>query len=184
MEPVPQSIMWESVGAQGYGGRSRDAMHPGVDDDQHMSLAIQAWLKRSGFRVAIADDNPTGLVAFDHSAFDLMIVDIFMPHMRGFESIRVFHDRAPRVPLAISGSAFSGPETSGPDFLHLALRLGAARCLRKPFKPATLLSLIDECLSEAEPHRKCVATLSSVVEAVSGPRGKAAVSRRQSWACR
>jgi hypothetical protein len=75
-----------------------------VDGDQPMSLAIQTWLKRSGFRFAIA-----------------------------------------------------------------------TRCLRKPFRPATLLSLIDECLSEAEPHRKCVATLSCVVEAVSRPRGKAAV---------
>jgi hypothetical protein len=73
-----------------------------------------------------------------------------------------------------------GRDSSFPGWFDLDLcrtsqRLGAARCLRKPFKPATLLTLIDECLSEAEPHRKCVATLSSVVEAVSGPRGKAAV---------
>jgi CheY-like chemotaxis protein len=33
-----------------------------------------------------------------------MIVDIFMPHMRGLESIRIFHQRAPTVPLiAMSG---------------------------------------------------------------------------------
>jgi CheY-like chemotaxis protein len=38
-----------------------------------------------------------------------MIVDIFMPNMRGFESIRVFHNHAPTVPLiAITGYAFSG----------------------------------------------------------------------------
>jgi len=29
--------------------------------------------------------------------FDLMLVDIFMPHMRGFESIRIFHERAPTI---------------------------------------------------------------------------------------
>jgi CheY-like chemotaxis protein len=35
---------------------------------------------------------------------NLMIVDIFMPHMRGLESIRIFHERAPTVPLiATSG---------------------------------------------------------------------------------
>jgi hypothetical protein len=55
------------------------------------------------------------------------------PHMRGFEAIRVFHDRAPRVPLiAIYGYAFSSPEAAGPDFLQLAMRLGATRCLREP----------------------------------------------------
>ena len=48
-----------------------------------------------------------------------------------------------------------------------ALRLGATRCLRKPFRPATLLSVIDECLSEAEPHRRYVATLAAVTDAVS-----------------
>jgi DNA-binding response OmpR family regulator len=43
----------------------------------------------------------------------------------------------------------------------MALRLGAKRCLRKPFRPATLLGVIDECLLEAEP-RKNVATQTQV----------------------
>jgi CheY-like chemotaxis protein len=37
-----------------------------------------------------------------------MIVDIFVPHMRGFESVRTFHERAPAIPLiAMSGHAFA-----------------------------------------------------------------------------
>jgi hypothetical protein len=69
------------------------------------------------------------------------------------------------VPLiAISGYAFSA---TVPDFLRMASRFGAARCLRKPFKPATLLAVIDECLSEAESHRRYVATLGAVVNALS-----------------
>jgi CheY-like chemotaxis protein len=132
-----------------------------VDDDPHICLAIRAWLKRYGFKVAIADGGASGLLALDNSTVDLMIVEIFMPDMRGFESIRVFHDRAPTVPLiAISGYAFSGLEQAGPDFLRMALRLGATRCLRKPFRPTTLLSAIDECLSE--PHRKYGASLAAV----------------------
>jgi DNA-binding response OmpR family regulator len=50
-----------------------------VDDDPHICLAVRAWLKRYGFKVAIADGGSTGLVALDNSTFDLMIVDIFMP---------------------------------------------------------------------------------------------------------
>jgi DNA-binding response OmpR family regulator len=144
-----------------------------VDDDPHIGLAIRAWLKRYGFKVVIADGGTTGLAALDSSTFDLMIVDIFMPHMRGFESIRLFHDRAPRVPLiAISGYAFSALESSSPDFLRMALGLGATRCLRKPFRPTTLLSVIDECLSEAEPHRKYAATLAAVAGALSEPHSE------------
>src|SRR5246500_5834091 len=89
-----------------------------------------------------------GLRALEDSAFDLMIVDIFMPHMRGFESIRIFHERAPSVPLiAMSGYAFANLSAPSPDFLRMALELGATRCLRKPFTPDALLTTIKECLA-------------------------------------
>jgi|SRR4030088_2134960 DNA-binding response OmpR family regulator len=145
-----------------------------VDDDPHICLAIRAWLKRYGFKVAIADGGANGLLALDNSTFDLMIVDVFMPNMRGFESIRVFHDHAPKVPLiAISGYAFAGLEASSPDFLRVALRLGATRCLRKPFRPTTLLAVIDACLLEAEPHRRYIATLAAVASTLSEPQASA-----------
>jgi CheY-like chemotaxis protein len=139
-----------------------------VDDDPHVGLAIRAWLAQHGFRVAIADGGTNGLAALDNSTFDLMIVDVFMPNIRGFKSIRLFHQRAPSVPLlAISGHAFSNLEISGADVQGMAAKLGATRCLRKPFRPTTLLNVIDQCLLEAEPHRRYVATLSAVASAIS-----------------
>ena len=139
-----------------------------VDDDRHVRLAIAAWLKGYGFRVAAADGRANGLAALDDASFDLMIVDILMPKMRGFESIRLFHQRAPTVPLiAISGYAFAGTEANDPACLKMALSLGATRCLCKPFRPSTLLGLIDQCLSEAEPHRRHSAALSTVTNGLS-----------------
>jgi CheY-like chemotaxis protein len=55
-----------------------------VDDGLHTRLAIRTWLKRCGFRVAVAGDGLDGLAALDIAAFDLMIVDVFMPNMHGF----------------------------------------------------------------------------------------------------
>jgi len=148
-----------------------------VDDDLHVGQAISVWLKAHGFRVATADGGATGLSALDNATFDLMIVDVFMPHMTGFEAIRLFHERAPTVPLiAISGYAFSGTESSGSDFVRLATRLGATRCLRKPFKPATLLGVIDQCLTEAEPHRRQLAALGAVADALAELQAKADAS--------
>jgi CheY-like chemotaxis protein len=139
-----------------------------VDDDPLVGLAIRAWLKRHGFQVSIAEGGSSGLAALRNSTFDLMIVDIFMPGMRGFESIRMFHDRAPLVPLiAISGYAFSGLEASGPELLRMVARLGATRCLRKPFRPATLLAVIDTCLADAD--RRYVATLAAGANALPEP---------------
>jgi DNA-binding response OmpR family regulator len=121
-----------------------------VDHDPMVCTAIEVYLKRHGFEVTIADCGEAGLRALEDNAFDLMIVDIFMPHMRGFESIRIFHERAPTVPLiAMSGYAFANLDSPAPDFLRMALELGAARCLRKPFTPAVLLTVINECLAEA-----------------------------------
>ena len=144
-----------------------------VDDDPMVCMAIEVYLERHNFKVTVADSGEMGLRALENTAFDLMIVDIFMPHMRGFESIRIFHERAPTIPLiAVCGHAFAEEDTGAPEFLQLATRLGATRCLRKPFKPATLLDLIDECLSQAEPHRRQVAALGAVAEAVTGQQMK------------
>ena len=121
-----------------------------VDDDSLVCKAIEVNLDRHGFEVTIADGGETGLRALEESGFDLMIVDIFMPHMRGFESVRIFHERAPAIPLiAMSGYAFANHGSPAPDFLRMALELGAARCLRKPFTTMALLTVIDECLVEA-----------------------------------
>ena len=54
-------------------------------------MAIEIYLERHGFEVTIATAAKPAS-ALEDSSFDLMIVDIFMPHMRGFESIRIFHD--------------------------------------------------------------------------------------------
>jgi CheY-like chemotaxis protein len=124
-----------------------------VDDDPMVWMALEVCLVRHDFLVTIADGGESGLRALEDSRFDLMIVDIFMPHMRGFESIRIFHQRAPSIPLvAMSGYAFANADSPAPDFLRMALELGATRCLRKPFTSVALMTVINECLAECPSH--------------------------------
>ena len=100
-------------------------------------------------RFTVADGGEAGIRALEASAFDVMLVDIFMPHMRGFESIRIFHERAPATPLvAMSGYAFANIDPPSPDFHKMAHELGATYCLRKPFTAEALLSAINECLTK------------------------------------
>jgi CheY-like chemotaxis protein len=118
--------------------------------DATREVVIGIWLKQCGFRVAITDGGESGLAALNDGTFDLMLVDIFMPHMRGFESTTILHERASAIPLvAMSGYAFANLDSLAPDFLCMALELGAARCLRKPFTPGALLAVVNECLAEA-----------------------------------
>ena len=120
-----------------------------VDDDPMVGATIEVLLQRQGFDVTMADGGETGLAALEAQTFDVMLVDIFMPHMRGFESIRIFHERAPAIPLiAMSGYAFANLNSPAPDFLRMALELGAARCLRKPFTPDALLAAVSGCLAD------------------------------------
>jgi CheY-like chemotaxis protein len=131
-----------------------------VDDDPMVCMAIEIYLERHDFQVTIADGGEAGLRALKGTTYDLMIVDIFMPHMRGFESIRIFHERAPTTPLiAMSGYAFANLNSPAPDFLRMALELGASRCLRKPFTPVALLTVINESLSEAQSQFSSVVQL-------------------------
>src|SRR5437870_9433567 len=118
-----------------------------VDDDPMVCVAIEVCLTRKGFEVTVADGGEAGMRALESSDFDVMLVDVFMPHMRGFESIRMFHERRPDLPIvAMSGYAFANTE-SAPDFLRMTIELGAACCLRKPFTPNALLTAVNECLT-------------------------------------
>jgi CheY-like chemotaxis protein len=119
-----------------------------VDDDPMVCVAVEVCLKRQGFEVTVADGGEAGLRALDETGFDVMLIDVFMPHMRGFESVRIFHKRAPYIPIiAMSGYAFANAERR-PDFLRMTLELGAARCLRKPFTANALLTTVNECLTK------------------------------------
>ncbi len=131
-----------------------------VDDDPTVCTAIEVFLQRHNFDVVVTDGGEAGLRALDRGGIDLMIVDIFMPHMRGFESIRIFHEPAPAIPLlAMSGHAFPSLDAPAPDFLRMALQLGASRCLRKPFAPSVLLTAVKECLAETQANAPGIAQI-------------------------
>jgi CheY-like chemotaxis protein len=122
-----------------------------VDDDPMVCVAIEVCLQRQGFDVTLADGGESGMRAIETADFDVMLIDVFMPHMRGFEAIRMFHQRAPHIPIiAMSGYAFANADRA-PDFLRMTIELGAAYCLRKPFTPQALLTSVNECLTKSAP---------------------------------
>jgi CheY-like chemotaxis protein len=118
-----------------------------VDDDPMVCTTIEVCLTRRGFEVTVADGGEAGMRALEASDFDVMLIDVFMPHMRGFESVRMFHERRPHVPVvATSGYAFANAERA-PDFLRMTIELGAACCLRKPFTQDALLTVVNQCIT-------------------------------------
>jgi CheY-like chemotaxis protein len=79
-----------------------------VDDDESISSMAKDMLESQGYEVHCAVDGFDGLTKLKQSLPDVIISDLEMPHMSGFEFLSIVRKRFPRIPtIAISG-AFSG----------------------------------------------------------------------------
>ncbi len=59
-----------------------------VDDDELVRLTIRKWLEREGYDVIAAEDGKSGLKAARQCEPDLILLDITMPRMNGFEVLQ------------------------------------------------------------------------------------------------
>ena len=79
-----------------------------VDDDNKITTAAKVILESQGYEVHCATDGFGGLTALKQSPPDVIISDLQMPNMSGFEFLSIVRKRFPNIPtIAISG-AFSG----------------------------------------------------------------------------
>jgi CheY-like chemotaxis protein len=122
-----------------------------IDDDRAVLATIKVLLERAAHTVEAVDNSRNGLQLIEMRSFDLLIVDIFMPGMDGFETMRLVHQSRPEMPvIVISGQQFTLASDRPPDFLHMATKLGAVSSLQKPFKPAQLMAAVDSSLSDSQ----------------------------------
>jgi CheY-like chemotaxis protein len=121
-----------------------------VDDDAAVQVTVRLLLERAGHSVVTVDNGRKGLELCQTSDFDLLFLDIFMPGMDGFETMRMVRQHRPLLPIiVISGRSASSEADKGPDFLTMATKLGAVSSLPKPFRPADLLAAVTTCLDAA-----------------------------------
>jgi CheY-like chemotaxis protein len=123
-----------------------------IDDDRAVLATVKILLERAAHAVEAVDNSHTGLQLLEARSFDLLIVDIFMPGMDGFETMKLVHRSRPQIPVIVmSGQQFALASERQPDFLHMATRLGAVSSLQKPFKPSELLTAVNGSLSSSQP---------------------------------
>ena len=126
-----------------------------IDDDRAVLATIKMLLERAGHAVEAVDTGHTGLQLLEAQNFDLLICDIFMPGMDGFETMRHVHQSWPEMPVIVmSGQQFRLASERGPDFLHMATKLGAISGLQKPFRPQELLAAVAKSLSDSPPSSR------------------------------
>jgi CheY-like chemotaxis protein len=121
-----------------------------IDDDRAVLSTIKLLLERAAHAVEAVDNSQAGLRLLEIQGFDLLIVDIFMPGMDGFETMRLVHQSRPEMPvIVISGQQFRSASEQEPDFLYMATKLGAVSSLQKPFRPHELLAAVAKSLSDS-----------------------------------
>jgi DNA-binding response OmpR family regulator len=113
-----------------------------ADDDADLRELIAFTLAQAGHLVVRAADGPAALRGFAAESPDLVVLDINMPGLSGFEvceQIRA-RSRVPVIMLTVRGEE---------EDLVRALGLGADDYLTKPFSPRTLLARINALLRRA-----------------------------------
>jgi CheY-like chemotaxis protein len=121
-----------------------------VDDDPAVRTTVKLVLERSGHRVSVAADGRAGLTVLAAGGIDLLVVDLFMPGMDGMETLREARQRYADLPVIVmSGTSLGGPGQQAPDFLAMAVKLGAVRSVQKPFKPRDIVEAVQASLGNA-----------------------------------
>ena len=126
------------------GPGSRDREGPTVlivDDDPGTRAVVRASLELEGFEVVEAESGTTGLAAVDEESPDLILLDVMMPQMDGWEMLRRIQEvHGGAIPVVM----FSGKvdESSAGE----AAERGASGFIGKPFDPQQLVDRAKQLL--------------------------------------
>ena len=114
-----------------------------VDDEPRMIRFIRMNLELEGFRVIEASDGFEALEQVRKNLPDLVIMDVMMPKMDGFETLRLLREisTVPVILLTV--------KSDEEDRIH-GLELGADDYVTKPFSPRELISRVNAVLRRAE----------------------------------
>ena len=111
-----------------------------VEDDSTLSMIVSETLQRDGFEVLTAGDGEDGLRKFTRHGADLIIADVMMPRMDGFEMGRRIRQLDRNVPLL-----FLTAKSEIDDIVE-GFELGGNDYLKKPFKMLELIVRIKALL--------------------------------------
>ena len=116
-----------------------------IDDDTELCSLLVEFLKGQGFAVECANEGRQGLERALHGGFDLVILDVMLPGLDGFEILRRLRKQS-RVPVLMLTAR-------GEDVDRIiGLELGADDYLLKPFNPRELVARVRAILRRYEPR--------------------------------
>jgi DNA-binding response OmpR family regulator len=110
-----------------------------IDDDQELCAMLAEYLGPEGFVTVTAGTGPAGLEELAHTPVDLVVLDVMLPELSGFEVLRRVRavSRVPVIMLTARGEEVDRV---------VGLEMGADDYLAKPFSPRELVARIRAVL--------------------------------------
>ncbi len=112
-----------------------------VDDEEALRTVLSSELESEGYAVASAGDGDEAMAVLQEKAFDLVLLDIKMPRVDGFEVLRFIKERYPTTKvIMLTGFA---------DLKNAieSKKLGAEDFVSKPYDLVDLLTTIERVLT-------------------------------------
>ena len=113
-----------------------------VDDEKRLVSLVESYLKQEGYRVLTAYNGKEALVVAEKEKPDLIILDIMMPEMNGYDFMRI-HRAEHDTPIIMLTAKVED------DDKIVGLELGADDYVVKPFKPRELMARVRNVLRRA-----------------------------------
>lgn len=118
-----------------------------VDDDRHIGELLELYLINAGFSVSVCGDAQSALKKLRAENFDLMLLDVMLPDMGGFELCRTIKEEND-IPVVV---------VTARDMLNDKIRgfnSGADDYIVKPFEPAEVVARVQARLRKPKQQTK------------------------------
>lgn len=114
-----------------------------VEDDLSIAELQKDYLEIYDFEVKICTDGVSGLNEIKENKYDLIILDVMLPKMDGFDILRIIHDTKDVPVLMVSAKKEEIDKIKG-------LSLGADDYITKPFSPGELVARVKSHIQNYE----------------------------------
>ncbi len=121
-----------------------------VDDELNIRRILQMAFDKAGYDAVTAEDGRTALMELEKQRFDVVITDVTMPGMTGYELQRLINEAAPEIPVIIMTAFGTIPQAVA------AIRNGAFEYITKPFDLEHLKKVVSSAVDQGNEPKKQV----------------------------
>jgi CheY-like chemotaxis protein len=123
-----------------------------VDDDVNAQIIAETLLRLRGLRVSLAGDGIEACDLVGQENFAVVVLDLNLPGMNGFELLRRLRGRFGSLRLSAEPRVLALTSRHEPEVEDFARRLGADAFLRKPLAPGQFVRTVERLVGSKAPQ--------------------------------